>query len=149
LAHLLIKGVVKSDYSSTLIERCTRMNVIFFVSVTNEQGERLERVVELFFSKRRIEKCRDLAELGKRLHEPYNYEDVVLLSPASKEELSRLLGLQDLLSDMRVILVLPDRDNETVAMGHRLRPRMVSYSDSDYFDVAAVLTRMNERRELQ
>ncbi|MHB9098464.1 MAG: hypothetical protein ACYC5X_11665 [Syntrophales bacterium] len=125
------------------------MNVIFFLSVTNEQGERLERVVELFFSRRSIEKCRNLESLGKKLHEPYNYKDVVLLSPASKEELSSLLSLQDLLSDMRVILVLPDRDDETVAMGHRLRPRMVSYSDGDYLDVAAVLTRMNEKRERQ
>ncbi len=125
------------------------MNIIFFLSVANEQGERLERVIELFFLKRRIERCRDLDALGKKLHEPYNYKDVVLLSPASKEELSRLLALQDLLSDMRIILVLPDRDDETVAMGHRLRPRMVSYSDGDYLDVAAVLTRMNEKMELQ
>jgi hypothetical protein len=125
------------------------MNIIFFLSVSNEQGERLERVVELFFPRRRIEKCRDLKELGKKLHEPYNYKDVVLLSPAGKEELSSLLALQDLLSDMRVILVLPDRDDETVAMGHRLRPRMVSYNDGDYLDVAAVLTRMNEKRERQ
>ena len=61
-------------------KRCMRMNVIFFLSVSNEQGERLERVVELFFPRRRIEKCRDLEELGKKLHEPYNYKDVVLLS---------------------------------------------------------------------
>jgi hypothetical protein len=125
------------------------MKIIFFLSVTNEQGERLERVIDLFFSKRRIEKYRDLEALGKKLHEPYNYMDVVLLSPASKEELLRLLALQDLLLGMRIILVLPDRDEETVAMGHRLRPRMVSYNDSDYLDVAAVLTRMNEKRELQ
>ncbi len=125
------------------------MKVIFFLSGINGQGERLERVIELFFSKHRIEKCQDLEALGKKLHEPYNYQDVVLLSPASKEELSCLLALQDLLSDMRIILVLPDRDDETVAMGHRLRPRMVSYNDGDYLDVAAVLTRMNERRELQ
>jgi hypothetical protein len=122
------------------------MNVIFFLSGANEQGERLERVIELFFLKRRIEKYRDLEALGKKLHEPYIYEDVVLLSPASKEELSRLLVLQDLLSGMRIILVLPDRDDETVAMGHRLRPRMVSYNDGDYLDVAAVLTRMNEKQ---
>jgi hypothetical protein len=50
---------------------------------------------------------------------------------------------------MRIILVLPDRDDETVAMGHRLRPRMVSYNDGDYLDVAAVLIRMNEKRGLQ
>ena len=125
------------------------MNVILFSSVKNEQGERLERVIELFFSKRRVEKYRDLEAFGKKLHEPYNHKDVILLSPASKEELLRLLALQDLLSGMRIILVLPDRDEETVSMGHRLRPRMVSYNDSDYLDVAAVLTRMNEKRELQ
>jgi hypothetical protein len=125
------------------------MNIILYSSGSNEQGERLERMIALFFLKRRIEKYRDLAGLGKKLHEPYNHGDVVLLAPASKEELSHLLDLQDLLSGTRIVLVLPDRDEETVAMGHRLRPRMVSYNDSDYLDVAAVLTRMNEKRESQ
>jgi hypothetical protein len=48
---------------------------------------------------------------------------------------------------MKVILVLPDRDGETVAIGRRLRPQMVGYNDGDYLDVAAVLTRMSEKRK--
>ncbi len=125
------------------------MNIIFFSSATNEHDERLERVIKLFFSERRIEKYQDLEALGKKLQEPNNYKDVVLLSPASREELSRILVMKDLLSGMRIILVLPDRDDQTVAMGHSLRPRMVSYIDGDHLDVAAVLTRMNEKQELQ
>jgi hypothetical protein len=73
------------------------MNVIFFLSVTNKQGARLARIVELFFSKRRIDKCGNRETPGKKLHQRYTYTDVVLLFPASKEKLSRLLAMRNLL----------------------------------------------------
>jgi len=43
---------------------------------------------------------------------------------------------------MRIILILPDEDNETITMGHTLFPRFSTYADSDFKDVAAVLKKM-------
>ena len=43
---------------------------------------------------------------------------------------------------LRVILILPDADPQTIARGHNLRPRYLSNIQSDFQDVAAVLRKM-------
>jgi len=65
----------------------------------------------------------------------------VILAPGRKI----LLELQDLdqmLERLRVILILPDADPQTIARGHNLRPRYLSNIQSDFQDVAAVLRKM-------
>lgn len=50
-----------------------------------------------------------------------------------------ILSLREFLHDRRIILVLPDSEPETVSLGHILRPRFITYGDSDYMDVSAIL----------
>jgi hypothetical protein len=40
-------------------------------------------------------------------------------------------------------LILPDDDPGTTVLAHTLRPRLITYRDSDFLDVASVLSRMN------
>ena len=67
---------------------------------------------------------------------------IAILLAASKEELQELVSVGELLEDIRIILVLPDTDRDTVANAHILRPRYLTYVDSDFSDVAAVLSKM-------
>lgn len=121
------------------------MKVICYFDRKDEQGERLERVVEMFLSKEKLLMCRNLDTLREKLRQPYHYNDVLLVSPPDRAGLTELIALRDWLRDMRIILVLPDREKDTIAMGHLLRPRMISYSDSDFLDVTSVLVRMMEK----
>ena len=70
---------------------------------------------------------------------------MAVLLAASKGQLSELLSLRELLNDVRIILILPDRGRETISQGHLLRPRFLSYADGDLTDVIAVLSKMLER----
>jgi hypothetical protein len=63
----------------------------------------------------------------------------------SKQTLITLLPIKDLLEDTNLILILAERDEETVALGHRLRPRFITYADSDFLDVASVVMKMKEK----
>jgi len=51
----------------------------------------------------------------------------------------KLVEYQEWLWDHRLILVLPDDDMETISLGHALRPRFVTYAESDFIDISAVL----------
>ncbi|MCD6199973.1 MAG: hypothetical protein J7K15_15635, partial [Deltaproteobacteria bacterium] len=51
-------------------------------------------------------------------------------------------SVRDLIWDLRLILILPDREAGTIAKGHILRPRFLTYLDSDFTEVAAVLKKM-------
>ena len=53
-----------------------------------------------------------------------------------------MLSLRKLLSDLRLILILPDRDRDTVMSAHALRPRFLTYADGNLDDIAAVLRKM-------
>ena len=60
----------------------------------------------------------------------------------SQEELIDIIHIRELFRDIRIVLILPDREESTVAKGHRLYPRFFSYIDSDFKEIAAVLNKM-------
>lgn len=72
---------------------------------------------------------------------PQTISAAVLLASGSKDLLD-LISINYLLGDIPKILILPDRHESTVKTGHHLLPRYISYTDSDFTDVASVLNKM-------
>jgi hypothetical protein len=66
----------------------------------------------------------------------------VILQVAPRQELGTFVVFRSRLEQVFFILVLPDANEETVARGHRLRPRFIAYEDSDFSEVVAVLNRL-------
>lgn len=58
---------------------------------------------------------------------------------ARLRELSRMKALAD---DIRLLLVLPATDDETVAIGHEMRMRYAVFIKDDFADLCAVLVKM-------
>ena len=81
-------------------------------------------------------------KLAQRLRRPSYHIGIAVLLISGREELWDVLSIRHLLDNVKVILILPDRKNETIELGHKLRPRFLSYADSDLKDVAAVLKKM-------
>ena len=118
------------------------MNLLFYARVTDDIENRLQRMIEGLVPKDDTEIYRTIDSFANRLRQPrYNLAVAVLLA-ASRQDLLDLLSIRDLLDGIRIILVLPDREDGTIAKGHRLYPRFLTYADSDFLDVAAVLSKM-------
>jgi hypothetical protein len=47
--------------------------------------------------------------------------------------------------NLPVILVLPDKEQKTLYLGRKFSPCFISYTDSDFSDVALVLAKMMMR----
>jgi hypothetical protein len=118
------------------------MNVIFYASERSAQRERLKRVIDILVSRERIESYLTIESLEERLHQPINEPVVFVLQVSRMQELMQLLELRDCLIDRKMILILPDEDRDTISMGHALRPRFITYIESDFIDVSAVLGKM-------
>ncbi|MBN1662228.1 MAG: hypothetical protein JW943_01385 [Deltaproteobacteria bacterium] len=118
------------------------MSVIFYRRFENSEGGRLEDAIETAISKRTIERHRSLLSLSTRLHRPVFDASVAVLCAASKKDMDGILGLRDVLRDIKLILVLPDDDPETLAQAHTLMPRYVAWNDADYKNVGRVLKRL-------
>ncbi len=96
--------------------------------------------VEIYFT---------LDKFYQRLTQSGSSNAVTVLLIAKRQELENMVQYADLLCDQKIILVLPDRAQETLSMGHALYPRFISYTDGDLQDVTSVLHKMITRNQLQ
>ncbi|MEW6429306.1 MAG: hypothetical protein AB1568_14865 [Thermodesulfobacteriota bacterium] len=83
--------------------------------------------------------------LRRRLSRMRGEGAIVILAVENRCQLLRFRELQDLVGDLRLLLILPDHEGETLRLGHRLYPRFIAYRDGDFDDVAAVVARMHAR----
>lgn len=109
--------------------------------------DRLRKELYRVASLARIEEYSTLEVLSTRLRKPPMNQIIAVLLAETREDLSGLLSIRDFLQDILIILIVPDRDKITISSAHALRPRYLTFSDSDFKDVAAVLERMLERME--
>jgi hypothetical protein len=118
------------------------MNLLFYATTADGVGGKLEKVIEEVVPEEKIEVCRTVDSLSRRLREPTYDLSVAVLLAETKEDLLCLVSNKELIWNLRVILVLPDGEDDTVTKGHLLRPRYLTYADSDFSDVATVLSKM-------
>ncbi len=118
------------------------MKILYYTSLNKGPGERLQRIVEPLAKKMDMEIYRSIPSLTRRLTRPKYDIAVAVLLANNKKALLDLFSTRDLLSDIPIILILPDRQDDTVSKGHKLHPRFLSYVDSDFSDVGAVLKKM-------
>jgi len=126
-------------------------DLVFFGAEENSIARPLLTLLQASISEARIEAHGSLEGLERRLR-GHRLEPMILVAAAAgREELLELLSLEDLLLGLKLILALEDCDPETVALGHRLRPRFLNCGASDLWQVAEVLKRMffQEREEAE
>jgi hypothetical protein len=122
------------------------MSILVYYTDSADAGTSLRQIIENSFQDEKIEVYREIEALSQRLHRPFFDLTVAVLFCCSKSDLLDILALRPLLKDVRIILILPDDDDDTLAKGHALGPRFLSYHDEDFSDVAGVLSRMIGKR---
>ena len=120
------------------------MKLFLYAKDKNGAGGRLQRVLEVFGKQTEIEVYRTVEGLchGRLRHNGGSIETIAILLAAEQEDLRALLSIRDWIIDLRLILILPDREKGTISKGHLFRPRYLTYADGDFLDVAAVLAKM-------
>ena len=118
------------------------MNILFYGSTGNTAAKKLLKTICMQVPPVKIEKYNEIDSLSERLRQFSKTPPIIVILITNLQELSALIAVQSLLSDIRIIIILPDRKKDTVAKGFKLYPRFVSYADSDFTDIAAVLAKM-------
>lgn len=121
------------------------MTLLIYSTKTNGAEERLFRVIGLMLPENKFELNRSINDLSQWLRQPVFNPTIAILLASCREDLQEMLSIRELLDNTKVILILPDANPDTVAKGHMLRPRFLSYCNSDFIDVAAVLRWMIRR----
>ena len=118
------------------------MSVLFFSTETQGAGEQLQREIETFIPGDEIEIYHTFESFSNRLRQPSWNLSVLVLVVETREDLQELFLIRDLFNSIPVILVIPDRESDTICAGHKFYPRFLSYIDSNYLDVAMVLNKL-------
>jgi hypothetical protein len=118
--------------------------VVLYAEADHPAGARLEAGIQPLVNGASRKAYRTVAGLERRLCRPGSPRtDLIVLCPASLSTLQQLSRLRPLLvSNHRVVMVLPDRTPETIATGHAFFPRYIGFADGDLEDVFAVLARL-------
>lgn len=118
------------------------MALLFYSVPGDEFGEKIREKFETELPSEKLEIFRSIEGLSVRLQNPTGKPDVAILHASSREELLELVCLSELLRDIRIVLILPDRDPMTVARGHKLRPRFISDRENDCGEIMTILKRL-------
>ncbi len=123
------------------------MKLIFYCADPNDFSAGLLDQIGSLVPAERLVVCRDFEELQSSvLKSAYDLFAAVLVV-SSRNDLVDLLSIRELLTSIRVILVLPDCEQETVSRGHDLKPRFLTWPAWDSCEVIAVLRKMLGRVE--
>lgn len=118
------------------------MNLLLYATETMGNGRHLQSIIEELVPEYKTEIYRTIDSLSHRLRQPKYDLAVAVLLASSREDLVDLLSIRDLLDDLRIILLLPNREKDTIDKGHTFRPRFLTYADCNLLNVAAVLSKM-------
>jgi hypothetical protein len=93
-----------------------------------------------------VELHRSVESLHQRLCQPREKFPVAVLYIVRERDLSKMVDLKERSSDTRLVLVLPNRNAETISKGHSLRPSFLTFVDTDPGEVMAVLKNILKRQ---
>jgi hypothetical protein len=132
IANYLYSGGILSDGKEII-------SVILFYA---QQNNRVVETLEKRLVGQPIERFRTVGSLAKRLRKPCHGLQIALMVIRDRDEMIRIGDIQNLIRDLRLVLVLPGRDDEMVSMAHRLGPRFIAYADNGFEQAIAVVHKM-------
>ena len=118
------------------------MKVLLYTTASEAIVERAKTVLQSSVSDG-IEVYRTINDLSLRLRGAKDTAIVILLV-GNREDFLDLLAIRHLFRNIRIIVVVPDTEHETIAMAHRLRPRYLTYIDGNFLGLSAVVNKMSE-----
>jgi hypothetical protein len=93
------------------------------------------------------EVCSAMGSLVSRIMNPSRGPVVAVLIAGSRSEFAEIQLMKWLLRDICTVLILPDRDADTVSAGYDLHLRFMRCLDDDADEIAAVLCKMLTREK--
>lgn len=122
------------------------MRVLFYASKNDDTVNHLRKMIESILKERKLDNnlktYQAIESLSRTLQIPEDEPAIAVLIAHYRHELFKICSIRYLLRDLRLILILPDEQDETISIGHLLRPRFLTYIDSNLEAVVDVLTKM-------
>lgn len=124
------------------IENASQAPFLMYPGKNGEDGTRLRAAVRRVIPELWLEAFTNLDALTARLRFQSASEAVIILLASDRDELEEMYARRDLLKEFHILLVIPDREESTISLAHRMLPRFLSPKDGDFSDIEKVLAKM-------
>lgn len=121
------------------------MHILYYAAHREKTGNEFIQALKTSVPGQSVERYATVEGLTRRLLRKLDIKTVAVVYAASDEDLIDIYYIQHLLSKVLLVLVLPDADPLTVAMGHRLHPCYMCTVDSELSGLVAALTSIVRR----
>ena len=118
------------------------MNLIFYEKVSDGIAEQLKGMMKTSIAEDKMEVYHTITILSKRLSKPIDGRVIMVLIAANRNDLLDIFSIRELFGMIRIIIILPNREDESVRMAHQLQPRFLTYMDGELSEVYSVLRKM-------
>lgn len=115
------------------------MQALYYAVPEDRNASKIRQNIEEAMPEAHIECHTTVGGLKDRLLRGLDKKTVVVVSITSEEDLIDTYFIQHLLSKVFLIVLLPDRECHTVAMGHRLHPYFMCCTDDGLARLTEVL----------
>lgn len=122
------------------------MQLFFYAS---EQSNDAEAYAEKLLSKKPLQSL-SILPAGKQLKSDHSLKlrngDIMILFAATHLELDKLLAINRIFNEFRVVLVLKRQENPDILSNiHILKPRFITFTNSAIGNLEDVITKMQNR----
>ncbi len=120
------------------------MMLLLYAVVPSEVQEQAMRALEPLLPDGTVQVYQTINDLSRRLRQPKDDLTIVVLLLGSREDVLDILNIRHLFRGVRIVLVVPDLDYETITLAHRLRPRYLTYIGGNFLEISTVINKMCE-----
>ena len=118
-------------------------SLVLFRGFQDEVGEKLLRTIHKDIPELSIETFLTIEALIQWLrYREGGKRAVVLLVPATDDQLHKMIPFINLLEDLRVLLVLPNHETHTIGCGYKFKPSFLMFRDEDSRNLSLVLSKI-------
>jgi hypothetical protein len=118
------------------------MQLLFYAKRNDASENRLDAAIRSVASGGMIERFVTLDGFRERLRSIIEPNSIMVLAAVDREDLLEMQALRDMLTEIYIILVLPDRQESTIKLAHLLRPRFLSQTKDDFTDLSQIVAKM-------
>ena len=123
------------------------MNLFCYMALDEKPGQEVLQLIEAEVSRTDLEVYRTTKAFAMRLQKPVDEVAIAILLPEGHVDLMRLRSMNRLSNEIPVLIIINDRGPDTIAIAHRLRPRYLSFTDSNIKTIPRVLNKMIEKQK--
>jgi hypothetical protein len=118
------------------------MQLLFYASKNSKNENRLAAAIQAATPGRTIERFTRLADFRDRLRSIVEPNSIMVLMALDRDELLQIQAFRDMLTEIYIILVLPDEKKSTIKLAHLLKPRFLSSIQGDFSVLNQIISKM-------